>query len=224
MHIADPDHGIIGCNGIMAAGMPSAAGAALACKLRGTDQVAVSFFGDGASNQGAFHEAMNLAAIWKLPVVFVCENNLYALSVSQERHQAIRDIADRGAAYGIPGLVVDGNDVQAVHQAAGKAVQRAREGGGPTLLENKTYVWYGHSVADMRREVVYRTREELQSWYARCPIKRLEERLLAMQIATSEQLSTMRQTVAARIEEATQFALGSPFPVPEDALEDVYAE
>ena len=224
MHLADPDIGIIGCNGITGGGIPIAVGAALACKLQATDQVAVCFFGDGASNQGAFHEALNLAAIWQLPVVFVCENNLFGLSVPQSRHQAIQDIATRAQAYGIPGIVVDGNDVQDVHRKAGQAIQRARTGGGPTLLENKTYVWHGHSIVDWRRQVVYRNKADEEKWIARCPIKTLERFLLDRQISTEEQLQETRLVVQARVDGAAKFALESPFPAPEEALEDVYPE
>jgi TPP-dependent pyruvate/acetoin dehydrogenase alpha subunit len=151
MHIADADRGILGANGIVGAGHNIAVGAGLSAKYRGTDQVCVCFFGDGSTNQGTFHESLNLASIWKLPVIFVCENNLYGISMHQSRHQAIQDVADRAVAYNIPGVVVDGNDVLAVYEAAKEAIDRARNGQGPTLIECKTYRQRGHFEGDPTR-------------------------------------------------------------------------
>ena len=161
MHIADRDKGILGANGIVGAGHCIACGAGLSAKIRGTDQVCVCFFGDGSTNQGTFHESLNMASIWKLPIIFVCENNHYGISMSQDRHQAIKDVADRGAAYNIPGIAVDGNDPLAVYEAAAEAVARARAGKGPTLLECKTYRQHGHFEGD---PAIYKPKEEQAAW------------------------------------------------------------
>jgi len=166
MHIADTATGNLGANGIVAGGIPIAAGAALAARMRGTDEVVVSFFGDGAVNEGAFHEAANLAAIWDLPLILLCENNRYGMSFSTERAFAIEHLADRAAGYGIPGVTVDGNDVEAVHEAVAAAVARARAGAGPTFVECETYRWKGHSKSDKN---LYRTRDEIAEWQARDP-------------------------------------------------------
>lgn len=174
MHIADVSTGNLGANGIVAAGVPIAAGAALAQRMHGTDHAVVSFFGDGAVNEGAFHEGVNLAAIWELPVVFVCENNLYGMSMASSKATRIANLSERAAAYGIPGLTVDGNDVQAVYDAAGAAVARARTGQGPSLVEAQTYRWKGHSKSDKN---LYRTRDEIDEWKARDPISRFEDAL-----------------------------------------------
>src|SRR3989454_1944528 len=175
MHIADVDANILGCNGIVAAGLPLGTGAALASKIRGTDRVVIAFFGDGGANQGTVHESMNLAAVWKLPVVYLCENNQYALSTASTRTTAGESIAGRAAAYGIPGVRVDGNDVLAVYEAAQTAVARARAGQGPTLIEAVTYRWGGHS---MRANLPdYRTKEEEREWMEKDPIARLREEM-----------------------------------------------
>ena len=167
MHIADFSVGMLGANGIVAAGIPIAVGAALSCQVQAKGRVSVAFFGDGATNEGAFHEAVNLAAVWRLPVVFVCENNVYGFSTHYRRTMLLENIADRAAAYGIPGAVVDGMDLRAVHAAAGEAVRRARDGDGPTLLECKTYRYMGHSRFEPSS---YRTKEELAEWKKRDPI------------------------------------------------------
>ncbi len=219
MHIADVDLGILGANGIVGGGPPIAAGAALAAKYRGTDQVAVCFLGDGASNQGTFHEGVNLASIWKLPAIFVVENNMYGISLSQTRSMRVQDIADRAAAYDIPGLVVDGNDVIAVYEAAGEAIQRARAGEGPTLIECKTYRYRGHFEGD---PMVYRTREEEEMWKAKDPIRRFEAKLLEMGVLTEAKIREINDSVVAMVEEAVRFAEESPWPAPEEVLEDVY--
>ncbi|MEM2936350.1 MAG: thiamine pyrophosphate-dependent dehydrogenase E1 component subunit alpha, partial [Candidatus Bathyarchaeia archaeon] len=219
MHIADFSIGMLGATAVVGAGIPIAVGAGLSIKLRKTDQVVACFFGEGASNQGTFHEGINMASIWKLPVIFVCENNLYAMGTHQSRVMAIENVADRAAAYGIPGVVVDGNDVLAVREAAEEAVERARKGGGPTLLECKTYRHKGHSRVDPAK---YRPREEVEAWLARDPIKRFRERLLQMQILTEADFQRIEWEVAAEVNEAVKFAMESPYPKPEEALEDVY--
>lgn len=219
MHIADFSVGMLGATGIVGAGIPIAVGAALSIRLRRTDQVAACFFGDGASNQGTFHEAINLAALWRLPVLFVCENNLYAMSTHQSRSMLIKDIADRAVGYGIPGVVVDGNDVVAVYDAAAEAVRRARRGGGPTLIECKTYRHRGHSRFD---QAPYRPKEEVEEWMRRDPIPQMRSRLLDEGILTVEDVERIAREVVDQVEAAVKFAMESPYPAPEEALEDVF--
>lgn len=223
MHIADLDLGILGANGVVGGGIPVATGAALALKMQGRKQVVVCFFGDGASNQGSFHESLNLASLWQLPVVYVCENNLYGISVAQHRHQAIKDISVRATAYAMPGVTVDGNDVEAVYWATKEAVERARNGGGPSLIECKTYRWRGHHEGDPNQGARYRSREEIEEWKAKCPIKRLEAKLLELGVAATT-LQGMRSEVEAAVNEAVRFAEESPFPPVATAFEDVYAD
>jgi len=220
MHIADFSVGMLGATAVVGAGIPIAVGAGLSVKLRGTDQVVACFFGDGASNQGTFHEGINMAAIWSLPVLFVCENNLYAMGTRQSRVMLIENIADRAAAYGIPGVTVDGNDVLAVYEAAGKAVERARKGEGPTLIECKTYRHKGHSRFD---PAAYRPKEEVEAWLKRDPIQRFKNKLSELGVLTKAETDAIEREVAVKIEEAVKFALESPYPEPEEALEDVYA-
>ncbi len=178
MHIANLELGILGANGIVGAGMPIAGGAGLSIKMRGTDQVVACFFGDGATNQGAFHESLNMAALWKLPVIYICENNQYAISVAQSRSTSIKDVYMRKDAYGIHGCMVDGNDVMAVYEAAQDAARRARNGEGPTLLECKTYRWRGHYEGEADRTYTYRTAEEIEGWKKGCPIEKFRKKLL----------------------------------------------
>lgn len=223
MHIADFDKGILGANGVVGGGIPIATGAALAIKMRGNDQVVACFFGDGATNQGVFHESLNIASIWKLPVVYVCENNYYGISVSQKRHQAIKDISIRASSYGMLGISVDGNDVLAVYNAAKDAIERARKGEGPTLLVCNTYRWRGHHEGDPNRGARYRTMEEIEEWMKRCPIKRFEEYLLSQGVS-SQTLEDLRRRVKEEIEAAVKFAEESPYPEVEIALSDVYAQ
>lgn len=220
MHIADFSIGMLGATAVVGAGIPIAAGAGLSIRLRGTDQVVACFFGEGASNQGTFHEGINMAAIWALPVVFVCENNLYAMGTRQSRVMTIENIADRAAAYGIPGVVVDGNDVLAVYEATREAVERAREGKGPTLIECKTYRHKGHSRFD---PATYRPKEEVEEWLRKDPILRFRARLLETGTLTEEEANKIEQEVFNAVEEAVKFALESPYPEPKEALEDVYA-
>ncbi|AJD32506.1 MULTISPECIES: pyruvate dehydrogenase (acetyl-transferring) E1 component subunit alpha [Clostridium] len=221
MHIADATKGILGANGIVGAGHNIAVGAGLSAQYRETDQVCVCFFGDASTNQGTFHESLNMASVWKLPVVFVCENNLYGISMSQDRHQAIKDVADRGVAYNVPGIVVDGNDVFAVYEAAEEAIKRAREGKGPTLIECKTYRHRGHFEGD---PCVYKPTEEQEEWLAKDPIPRFEKYLVENEILTEEKLKEVQSKVESEIDEAVDFANNSPYPELESVLEDVYTD
>jgi pyruvate dehydrogenase E1 component alpha subunit len=221
MHIADFSIGMLGATAVVGAGIPIAAGAGLSIKLRSTDQVVACFFGDGASNQGTFHEGLNMTAIWQLPVVFVCENNLYAMGTRQSIVMSIENVADRAAGYGIPSVTVDGNDISAVYEASQEAVHRARRGEGPTLIECKTYRQKGHSRFD---PATYRPKEEVEEWLKRDPIPRFKTKLLEMGVLTEKDDETLRMSTAASVAEAVKFALESPFPDPEEALEDVYAE
>jgi TPP-dependent pyruvate/acetoin dehydrogenase alpha subunit len=221
MHIADFSVGMLGANGIVAAGIPIAAGAGLTCQVQGRGRVSVAFFGDGAANEGAFHEGVNLAAAWRLPVVFVCENNIYGFSTHYRRTMAIEHIADRAAGYGIPGIVVDGQDLRAVHQAAGDAVRRARAGEGPTLLECKTYRYMGHSRFEPSS---YRPKDELSEWKRRDPIV-LFRSVLRTELGVAEtELSAQEASVDAEIAAAVQFAEQSPEPGPEDWRRYIFAE
>lgn len=222
MHIADIDIGILGANGIAGGGIPIAVGAALSSKMRKTDQVTVCFFGDGASNNGVFHEGLNFAAVHHLPVVFVCENNLYGISVSQKQHQAIQDISIRAVAYNIPGVTIDGNDVCVVSEASNKSIQRARAGEGPTLIECKTYRWRGHHEGDPNQGKRYRTMDEVKEWMEKCPIARLEEKMLGEKIITKAKMNKIREEIKMEIEEAEEFANQSPFPDAKDIYEDVF--
>lgn len=219
MHIADMESGILGANGIVGGGIPLAVGAALGLKRQGRDDLVVCFFGDGAINQGSFHEAANLASVWKLPVIFLCENNLYGLSTSVRDATANPNLADRALGYGMPGVTVDGNDVLAVHEAVGEAVRRARAGGGPTLIVAQTYRWEGHFTGDPN---LYRTKDEIEGWKKKCPIAAFRGRLLADGFTEAE-LKEIEDEVTRALDEAVNFGLGSPEPGFEVALEDVYA-
>ncbi|MBC8129866.1 MAG: thiamine pyrophosphate-dependent dehydrogenase E1 component subunit alpha, partial [Rhizobiaceae bacterium] len=219
MHIADPSKGNLGANGIVGGGIPIAVGAALSAKMRGTRQVAVSFFGDGANNEGAFHEALNMAAIWKLPVVFVCENNNYGMSTSTERSTAVKDIATRAAAYAMPGVVVDGNSFADVAAASFEAVERARRGEGPTLIEAKTYRIRGHSRSDRNR---YRTKEEIEHWQTRDPIGLFQEELKSLGLIDEDEIARIVASVEVEIAEGLDFARDSAAPALADLTRDVY--
>ena len=222
MHIADVDIGILGANGIAGGGLPLAVGAGLSSKLRQTDQVTACFFGDGSSNNGTFHESLNFAAVHRLPVVFVCENNTYGISVSQRQHQTIKDVSVRAAAYNIPGVTIDGNDVMAVYETAGKAIQRARAGEGPTLMECKTYRWRGHHEGDPNQGRRYRTMEEVKAWMEKCPIKRFEARLIEEKVLTKAKTKKIWEEVQKEIDDSVEYANQSSFPEPQDLYEDVY--
>ncbi len=219
MHIADLELGILGANGIVGGGPPLATGAALAAHYQRKDDVAVCFFGDGAANQGTTHEAMNLATCWKLPVVFVNENNLYGISSCTINSMCVADIADRASAYDMPGVVVDGNDVMAVFEAASEAILRARQGQGPSLIECKTYRHRGHFEGD---PCVYRNEDELVEWKAKDPLPRFEKKLLEINALTQEKIAEIKNTVEKQLAEAVGFAEKSPFPDPSEVTEDVY--
>ena len=221
MHISNIALGMLGANGIVGGGPPIAMGAAFSNKFRKTKNVAVAFFGDGASNEGSFHEAANMAALFKLPCVFVCENNGYGEYTSQANHQAIVDVADRAAGYGMPGVVVDGMDVIAVYEAAGAAIKRARSGQGPTLLECKTYRYYDH-VGVRGMGLTYRTDEELEIWQKRDAIQAFEKQLVKMKVTTKKKIENVYARVNKDIEAGIKFAEDSPFPEPADLLDDVY--
>ena len=220
MHIADVAHGNLGATGIVGGNLPVAVGAALAQKLQGTDRVVVCFFGDGASNTGNFHEALNMASLWDLPVVFVAENNMYGMSVPWANVSKLPDIASRACAYGIPGEVVDGMDALAVRGAVAKAVERARRGEGPSLIEAKTYRWFGHSHSDPR---AYRTREEEAEWKRRDPIGVMKENLQAVNMLTEPEFETLEQAVEKKLETAMQFSQASAEPKAEEVNTDVFA-
>ncbi|CDX23327.1 Acetoin:2,6-dichlorophenolindophenol oxidoreductase subunit alpha [Mesorhizobium sp. ORS 3324] len=222
MHIADVAKGNLGANGIVAGGIPIAVGAALSAKKLRTGKVVVSFFGDGANNEGAFHEALNMASIWSLPVVFVCENNGYGMSTSIERSTAVRSVADRAAAYGMPGVVVDGNNFSAVAEASQAALARARRGEGPTLIESKTYRYRGHSKSDRNR---YRTKEEIEDWMTnRDPIALFEAELVELGIIDQAGIEAVREAVRKEIVEGIEFAKESPMPDMADRERYVYTE
>ena len=225
MHLADFSIGILGESGILGSSIPTAVGAALGSRLQGNDRVAVPFFGDGASNEGAFHESINLAAIWKLPVVFLCENNQYAVASSFKDMVATENISDRAAAYDIPGVLVDGQDVIAMYEAVTQAVARARAGEGPTLIEGRTYRYYEHSVGMERilGAAAYRSQEEVEEWKLRDPIVIHKERLLSQVIATQAEIDQMEDEVKKQIEEAVEFARQSPYPDPSELFEDMFA-
>jgi TPP-dependent pyruvate/acetoin dehydrogenase alpha subunit len=193
-------------------------------ELRRTDQVTVCFFGDDASNNGTFHEGLNLASLYKLPVIFVCENNLYGISVGQEKQRLLQDIALRAANYDMPGVVVDGNDVFEVHNATIKAVKRARAGEGPSLIECKTYRWRGHHEGDPNQGRRYRTTEEIESWKAKDPIERMAANLLTEKVVTKKKLDALKKQATEEIEEAVAYANESEFPALEEMYEDVYVQ
>ncbi|HEY3078682.1 MAG TPA: thiamine pyrophosphate-dependent dehydrogenase E1 component subunit alpha [Chloroflexota bacterium] len=222
MHLFKPEVGLLGTSGIVGPSILLAAGAAYAFKLNKNGRVAVAFFGDGASNNGAFHEGINMAAIWQLPVLFVCENNQYATEIAYGSVSRVLDVSAKAAGYGLPGVAVDGNDVIAVYEVAGQAVERARAGQGPTLIECKTYRTRAHS--EGMRDGGYRTQEEIDGWKARDPIKRFAEQLVAGDVATGEALAALEAEVEGVVAEAAETAKNGPWPDPSTVLEHVYAE
>lgn len=221
MHIADIRTGNLGANGIVGGGLPIAVGAALSAKRLGRPDVTICFFGDGANNEGAFHESLNMASIWKLPVIFVCENNQYGMSTSTERSTAVKRIAERAAAYSMPGETVDGNDFSAVAEAVHRAVARARSGAGPSLVENMTYRWRGHSRSDRNR---YRTKEEIETWMARDPIARFRGELVAHGILDEAAADAIAAAAKQEVDAGVDFARASPAPSLADVTRYVYAE
>ncbi len=222
MHISNMELGMLGANGIVGGGPPIAMGAAFSNKFRKTNNVACCFFGDGASNEGSFHEAANMAGLYKLPVVFVCENNGYGEYTPQANHQAIVDVADRAQGYGMPGVIVDGMDVVAVYEAAGEAIARARAGEGPTLLECKTYRYFDH-VGVRGMGLTYRTDEEVEEWKKKDPIDNFEARLAEQDVMSAEAMQAVHDETLAEIDAAIKFAEDSPYPDASAILEDVYA-
>lgn len=221
MHICDLEKGNLGANAIVGGGLPIATGGALAQKMRGSGNITVAFFGDGASNQGTFHESLNLASVWKLPVVFVCENNGFGISVPVRQSTSVENIGDRAAGYAMPGYVVDGNDVIAMLDTFSECLSRARDGQGPSLIEAKTYRWKGHWTGDPE---VYRTREEVAAWMEKCPIRRHRAYLLEHGYATESELQEIEARAAADVAEAAQFALDSPEPDPATVMDGVFFE
>ena len=222
MHIADFSIGMLGANGIVAGGIPIITGAGLAAQLEGRGRVAVSFFGDGASNAGPFHESINIAALWKLPMLYVCENNLYGVNTSVADSVSVKDVTERAAAYGIPGVVVDGNDVLAVYEVAEAAVQRARAGQGPTLIECKTYRWRNHT--EIQGIPDPRSPQELDEWKDRDPVARLVGSLTEQNLLTEDAWHNLDAEILRDIEDAVAFAQDSPFPELDTAVEDVFAD
>jgi pyruvate dehydrogenase E1 component alpha subunit len=220
LHLAVPEVNAPCTSTVVGAGPPLAVGRAFAQQYRHEQAITVCFVGDGAADEGSFHEALNVAALWQLPVLFVCENNLYAGAQRFEEHTRAVHIADRAAGYGMPGVVVDGNDAPAVFMATREAKARALAGAGPTLIECKTYRWRGHGEADRQ---VYQPREEIEAWQRRCPLALLQERLFAAGLLNQAKVSALETEVAAMVRAAVRFAEESPYPEPPEALEDVFA-
>lgn len=223
MHIMALDKGILGANGIVGGEIPIATGAAYSAKYRGTDQVAVSFFGDSGSNEGTFHESLNMASAWNLPVVYVIENNLYGISVDIRDVTNVENLADRAHGYGIPGVVVDGMDIIAVYEAAVEAVARARRGEGPTLIECKTYRWQGHHVGD---PAVYRSRRnpnEKAEWQSRCPVDCMRDEMIKEKVLTEKEVEKIENKIEEEIQVAVKFAAESPYPEVSEAFTDIFA-
>ena len=221
MHIVDVSLGILGANGIVGAGLAIAPGAALSAQMRKTDQVTVCFFGDGASNRGTFHEALNLSSIWNLPVIFICENNQYGMGTPFKRHMKIDKISVRAKSYDIPGLTVDGCNVYAVYDATQEALSRARNDEGPTLIECQTYRWKGHFIGDNATH--YREQEEVDHWKTKCPIMTMEKSLLSEGILNESEIKKIKADVEAKISEAIEFSRSSPDPDPQEVFKDVYS-
>lgn len=221
MHIADVEGGNLGANGIVGGGLPIAVGVGMSIKAQKNGRVCMVFFGDGASNEGAFHEALNMASIWKLPVVFVCENNKYGMSMDINRAMAVANVADRASAYAMPGHCIDGNDLALVASVADEAVARARAGEGPSLIECKTYRLRGHSKSDRN---LYRTKEEIEAWRERDPIRRLEGELVSLGRFGQDELLQLEEAAQAEIDAAVEFARTCPDPDPKDLTRDVYAD
>lgn len=221
MHIMDMSKGILGANGIVGGGIPIATGAAYTAKLKNSDQVVLSFFGDSASNEGTFHESLNMASAWKLPVVYIIENNLYGISVAIDRVVNVKDLSVRAIGYGIKGVTVDGNDVLKVYEAVKEAVDFARDGNGPTLIECKTYRWIGHHSGD---PASYRPKDEVAAWKEKCPVKSFRQYLLTKGGFTEEEVTELEARISAELKEAVKFAEASLYPDASEAFTDIYAE
>ncbi|MHB1345907.1 MAG: pyruvate dehydrogenase (acetyl-transferring) E1 component subunit alpha [Candidatus Humimicrobiaceae bacterium] len=220
MHIADINIGNLGANGIVGGGIAIATGAALAAKEMQTGQVALCFFGDGAINQGVFHESINMASIWKLPVIYIVENNKYGMGFPVSKAVSIDKLSKRASSYGVKGITIDGNDVVGVYNSLSELIFEARSGKGPILVECETYRWKGHSRVDPER---YRTKEEVEEWKKKCPILRFKKYLTDNNIMSLTEIDKIEKDVMVQIKEATEFAIASPFPEPKEATEDVYA-
>ena len=220
MHIADIPGGNLGATGVVGGGIPTAVGIALALQMRRSDQILLSYFGDGASNEGEFHESLNMASVWKLPVVFICDNNQYGMSMHVSRAMNIEHISVRAASYGIPGKTVDGNDVLAVYEAVKEAGERARAGEGPSLVDCLTYRWRGHSKSDRN---LYRTNQEIEEWKHKCPIRRFKNTLVDAAVMTREEVEALDQAAKTAIDRAAEEAQTFPEPSPENMEEEVYA-
>ncbi|WP_306575538.1 thiamine pyrophosphate-dependent dehydrogenase E1 component subunit alpha [Anaerotruncus massiliensis (ex Togo et al. 2019)] len=223
-HLGCYELGILGRPGVQAAHLPIAAGVGLSMRMQGLDRVCVAFFGNGASNNANFHEGLNLAGVWKAPVIYFCENNLYQITCTMEETTACEDIADRAVGYGMPGYIVDGNDAIAVYDVTRQAVERARAGKGPTLIETKTYRWEGHNPIDRNAMGGYRTLEEIEEWKQKCPIRLMEESLLEFGCLKEAEIAVIKADAVAEMEKAAQFAIESPYPEREEYYQDVYAD
>jgi len=219
LHLAVPEVNAPCTTTVVGGTLPIAVGRAFAQQYRKEPRITVCFFGDGAANEGSFHEALNLAALWQLPVIFLCENNLYAGAQRYEEHTRVKDMAERGKAYDMPGIMVDGNDAQAVYKATREARQRALDGGGPTLIECKTYRCRGHGETDPQH---YQPRDEIKAWQEKCPIPRLSDELVSLGVITSKQFMEMESEAEKIVQKSVRFAEESPYPEPQEALEDVY--
>jgi pyruvate dehydrogenase E1 component alpha subunit len=220
MHIADIAGGNLGATGVVGGGLPTAVGIALALQMRRSDKILLSYFGDGASNEGEFHESLNMASTWKLPVVFICDNNQYGMSMHMSKVMNVAKISERAASYGIPGKTVDGNDVLAVYEAVLEADERARAGEGPSLVDLLSYRWRGHSKSDRN---LYRTAQEIDDWKHKCPIKRFKKVLVDAAVMTSEEVEALDQAARTAIDRAAEEALTFPEPSPENMEDEVYA-
>lgn len=220
MHIADVSHGNMGATGIVGGGIPIAMGIGLALHLRKSPKVLLSYFGDGSTNEGGFHEAMNMASVWNLPIVFICDNNKYGMSMDFRRSMNIEYISTRASSYGMPGISLDGNDVLAIYQVVSQAIERARSGQGPCLIENVTYRWRGHSKSDRN---LYRTQDEIEDWMRRCPIKRFKQLLLDSQVMSEDEIEAIDQAAKQTIDDAAEKAILMPEPSPENMEDEVYA-
>ncbi len=223
MHIADYTMGNLGANGMVGGGLAISVGAAITnAVMKKNDSVTICFFGEGATNEGVFHESLNLASVWKLPVIFLCENNLYQVFTSVKESLSVEDVSMRAKSYNIPGITCDGNDVFALYEVLGKAIDRARKGGGPTLLEAKTYRWEGHYTGDGYAKGGYRSLEELEGWKAKDPITRLTQYMIKNKMATSGLLDKIYDDLKDEMEKAAQYAIESPWPDDEDLYKDVF--
>jgi pyruvate dehydrogenase E1 component alpha subunit len=220
MHIADIPGGNLGATGVVASGIPTAVGIALALQMRRSEQILLSFFGDGASNEGEFHESLNMASTWKLPVVFICDNNQYGMSMHVSRAMNIEHISTRAASYGIPGRTVDGNDVLAVYEAVAAADEHARSGQGPSLIDCLSYRWRGHSKSDRN---LYRTPDEIEDWKQKCPIRRFKQALVEAGVMARDEVEAVDQNAQAAVDRAAEEALTYPEPSPENLEDEVYA-